>query len=37
VFGQGVSEELLRLFQAKLFNADELNKIRLAGLTDPMP
>jgi adenosine deaminase len=37
VFGQGGSEEFLRLFQAKLFDADELNKIRLAGLTDPVP
>jgi adenosine deaminase len=34
VFGQGVSEEFLSLFQAKLFNADELERIRLAGLTD---
>jgi adenosine deaminase len=32
VFGQGVSEEFLRLFQA---DADELERIRLAGLTDP--
>ena len=32
VFGQSVSEELLRLFEAGLFNADELEQIRLAGL-----
>jgi hypothetical protein len=36
VFGQGVSEEFLGLFQAKLFDADELELIRLAGLTDPV-
>jgi hypothetical protein len=35
-FGQGVSEEFLNLFQAKLFRGDELEKIRLAGLTDPV-
>lgn len=35
VFGQGVSEEFLSLFQAGLFNADDLETIRLAGLTDP--
>ena len=35
VFGQGVSEEFLGLFQAGLFNADELEFIRLSGLTDP--
>ena len=35
VFGQGVSEEFLSLFQASLFSADELEQIRLAGLTDP--
>jgi adenosine deaminase len=36
VFGQGVSEEFQRLLQAKLFDADELERIRLAGLTDPV-
>ncbi len=35
VFGQGVSDEFLSLFEAHLFNADELEEIRLAGLTDP--
>jgi len=35
VFGQGVSEEFLSLFQAGLFNADDLDTIRLAGLSDP--
>ena len=35
VFGQGVSEEFWNLFDAKLFDADELELIRLAGLTDP--
>jgi adenosine deaminase len=35
VFGQGVSEEFLRLFKTKLFDADELERIGLAGLTDP--
>jgi adenosine deaminase len=34
VFGHGVSEEFLGLFEAKLFSADELDRIRLAGLTD---
>ncbi|MGY8668230.1 hypothetical protein Q3C01_38500 [Bradyrhizobium sp. UFLA05-109] len=37
VFGQGVSEEFWNLFDAKLFDADELEAIRLAGLTDPAP
>lgn len=32
VFGEGVSEE--SLFQANVFSIDELEKIRLAGLTD---
>jgi adenosine deaminase len=36
VFGQGVSEEFLNLFQAGLFEAEELDSIRLAGLTDPV-
>ncbi len=36
VFGQGVSEELLNLFQAKLFDADELELIRLSGFADPV-
>jgi adenosine deaminase len=34
VFGNGVSEEFLSLYQAKTFNADELDAIRLAGLSD---
>jgi adenosine deaminase len=36
VFGQGVSEEFMNLFHAKLFGADELELIRVAGLTDPV-
>jgi hypothetical protein len=35
VFGRSVSEEFLGLFQAKLFDADELERIRLTGLTGP--
>ena len=35
VFGRGVSPEILSLFEANLFNADELDSIRLAGLSDP--
>jgi adenosine deaminase len=35
VFGRSVSEEFLSLFRAKLFSDDELERIRLAGLTDP--
>jgi S1-C subfamily serine protease len=35
VFGHGVSAEFLSLFKAKLFVADELNHIRLSGLSDP--
>lgn len=35
VFGRSVSEEFLSLFQAKLFSDDELDRIRLAGLSDP--
>ena len=35
VFGQGVSDEFRNLFKTGLFNADELEKIRLAGLADP--
>jgi adenosine deaminase len=34
VFGHGVSEEFLSLFEAKLFNANELDRIRSAGLSD---
>jgi adenosine deaminase len=34
VFGNGVSEEFLSLYQAKVFNADELDAIRRAGLSD---
>jgi adenosine deaminase len=34
VFGQGVSEEFLALYQAGLFNAAELDEIRLEGLGD---
>jgi adenosine deaminase len=36
VFGQGVSEEFWNLFEARLFDADELESIRVAGLTDPV-
>jgi adenosine deaminase len=36
VFGQGVSEEFRNLFEVGLFNADELELIRLSGLTDPV-
>jgi adenosine deaminase len=32
VFGNGVSEEFLGLYQAKVFDADELDAIRQAGL-----
>jgi hypothetical protein len=35
VFGQDVSEEFLNLFRAGLFSADELDAIRLSGLSDP--
>jgi adenosine deaminase len=34
VFGNGVSEEFLGLYQAKVFNADELDGIRRAGLNE---
>jgi adenosine deaminase len=34
VFGNGVSEEFLSLYQAKVFNADELDAIRREGLSD---
>jgi Adenosine deaminase len=34
VFGNGVSEEFLALYRAEVFNADELDVIRRAGLTD---
>jgi len=34
VFGKGVSEEFLGLYQANVFNADELDLIRQAGLSD---
>jgi hypothetical protein len=36
VFGQGVSEEFRNLFRAGLFDAEELESIRLAGLVDPV-
>jgi adenosine deaminase len=36
VFGQGVSEEFRNLFEVELFNADELELIRLAGFADPV-
>ena len=36
MFGAGVSEEFLNLFRAGLFSADELETIRLAGLSDPV-
>jgi adenosine deaminase len=35
MFGQGVSEEFLNLFRTGLFGVDELETIRLAGLSDP--
>ena len=35
VFGQGVSEEFLSLYHARVFDPEELNAIRLAGLSDP--
>jgi Adenosine deaminase len=34
VFGQSVSEEFLNLYQAKVFDADELDTIRRTGLSD---
>ena len=34
VFGNGVSEEFLSLYQAKVFNADELDAIRQEGLSE---
>jgi len=34
VFGSGVSEEFLSLYQAKVFNADELDGIRRGGLSE---
>jgi adenosine deaminase len=34
VFGNGVSEEFLSLYKAKVFNADELDSLRQAGLSD---
>ncbi|WP_158815053.1 adenosine deaminase [Methylocapsa sp. S129] len=37
VFGQGVSEEFLSLYDAGLFSAAELDDIRHTGLTDPYP
>jgi hypothetical protein len=36
VFGSSVSEEYLRLHEAGVFTAAELNQIRLNGLTDPI-
>jgi hypothetical protein len=30
----GVSEEFLSLYQAKVFNADELDEVRRAGLSE---
>ena len=36
VFGASVSDEFIRLHQAGLFSAAELNQIRLNGLTDPV-
>jgi adenosine deaminase len=33
VFGNGVSEEFLSRYQAKVFNADELDTIRREGLS----
>ncbi|WP_417309176.1 hypothetical protein [Devosia sp.] len=36
VFGSSVSEEFIRLHQAGVFSAAELNQIRLNGLTDPV-
>ena len=34
VFGNGVSEEFLSLYRANVFNADELDGIRRAGLSE---
>jgi len=34
VFGQGVSEEFLSLYQARVFDPEELDAIRLAGLSE---
>jgi adenosine deaminase len=34
VFGNGVSEEFLGLYQAEVFSADELDAVRRAGLGD---
>jgi adenosine deaminase len=34
VFGNGVSEEFLSLYQARVFNADQLDGIRRAGLSE---
>lgn len=34
VFGNGVSEELLSLYQGSVFNADELDGIRRVGLSE---
>ena len=34
VFGNGVSEEFLSLYQAKVFNGDELDGIRRTGLSE---
>lgn len=36
VFGSSVSEEYIRLHEAGVFSAAELNQIRLNGLTDPV-
>jgi adenosine deaminase len=36
VFGNGVSEEFLGLYQANVFDADELDLIRRAGLSDTL-
>jgi hypothetical protein len=37
VFGRGVSQEILSLFEANLFNPDELDCTRLAGLAIRTP
>jgi hypothetical protein len=37
VFGRGVSQEILSLFEANLFNPDELDRTRLAGLAIRTP
>ncbi|MEI7895402.1 MAG: adenosine deaminase [bacterium] len=35
VFGDGVSEQFLKLFKAGVFNLEQLNQVRLNGITGP--